>query len=158
MTISELMDAIAKVLNANKSKLGIEGAHYPPLNYIPNSPVVMVRQSLYQPTTITKERAGQQVVRPMIDLVALVKSDITRPGDASRLDGLEHPMLDLFDANANGGDVNHAFNGHLTKNVNRVWQEAVSRRAVMEWGESGYCHALILTMDAEFYRKAVLPT
>lgn len=157
MDLGELMQAIATRIDQRKDVIGLEGVSYPALNTVPRSPWLMVRQSMTAPTAINKERAGQQVVHPGIDLVVLVTSDIKRPGDAARLDPLLHPLLDLFDANANGGNVNNAFAGILDKNVDRVWTNATSSRVALEWGESGFCHALIITMDAEFKRRAELP-
>lgn len=158
MDIGDLMEAIADRIDAKKTSLGLQGVSYPSENHVAKSPWLMVRQSLTAPTQVAKQRAGLQVVNPAIDLVALVVSSENRPGDAARLDGLVHPLLDLFDANANGGNVNYAFTGLLTENVDRVWNEAMVRRAALNWGESGYCHALIITLDAQFMRKAVLPT
>lgn len=158
MDIGDLMQGIAERIDAKKGALGLEGVSYPALNHVPKSPWLMVRQSVTAPTMITKARAGMQVVAPAIDLVVLVASDPKYPGDAARLDTLVHPLLDLFDANANGGNVNSAFSGILTENVDRVWNEAMVRRVATEWGESGYCHALIITMDAQFMRKAEMPT
>lgn len=157
MTDGELMAAIAQRIDTKKVAIGLEGASYPPLNYVPSSPWLMVRPSLYAVTQITKARAGLQVVAPAIDLVALVKADPKKPAEASRLDGLEHSLLDVFDANANGGNVNYAFSGLLTDSVSRVWNEAMVRRATISWGESGECHALIITLDSEFQRKAIMP-
>lgn len=157
MELGDVMAGIAKRIDNQKSTLGLQGVSYPAINHVPKSPWVMVRQSMTAPTIVTKARAGLQVVRPSIDLVALVVSDPNRPGDASRLDGLMHPLLDLFDANANGGNVNYAFSGILSGNVDRIWNEATVRRVSLEWGESGYCHALIITLDSEFKREADMP-
>ncbi len=157
MKTDDLLAAIAGVIAANRVALGLEGVSYPALPAIPASPWAMVRQSVLLPTTIEKARAGVQIVRPMVDIVVLVASDVTRPGDAARLDGLTEPILDLFDANAQGGNVNAAFDGLLTESVDHIWHEAQVRRAALDWGEAGYCHAAILTMDSQFSRKAQLP-
>lgn len=157
LSTGELMAAIAARIDANKDSIGLQGVSYPPLNFVRSSPWLMIRQSITGMTQVTKERAGQQVVRPSIDLVALVVADPNKPNEASRLDSLQHPLLDLFDANAAGGNVNYAFSGLLTKSVDRVWNEALVRRGTIPWGESGDCHALIITLDSEFKRKAILP-
>lgn len=157
METGDLMTAIAKVIDTNKAKVGVEGVSYPPLNYVPKSPWVMIRQSITGQTLVTKERAGLQVVKPSIDLVALVKADPLKPGEAARLDGIQHPLLDLFDANANSGNVNYAFTGVLNDSITRVWNGALVRRGIIEWGESKDCHALIITLDSEFQRRADLP-
>ncbi len=149
MDTPDLMEAIASRV---ATIAGIEGASYPALNYVPSSPWAMVRLSMTIPTTYEKRRMGQQVVLPAIDVVLLVKSDETRPADAARLDGMVAPILDLFDANAVGGNVNYALPG-LDSNVDRVWNVANVRRVALTWGESGYCHAAILTLDSEFRRK-----
>lgn len=153
----DLLAAIAGRIDARKTALGIRGVSYPALNVVPDSPWVMVRLSLQQPSTIAKARAGLQVVSASIDLVALVVSDPARPEDAARLDGLVEPLLDLFDANANGGNVNTAFSGLLDEHVDRIWHEARIRRMAIEWGEAGFCHAVILTLDSQFQREAILP-
>jgi hypothetical protein len=134
---------------------GLEGASYPPLNHVPRSPWAMVRQSTTLPSTVGKTRAKQQQVRLAIDVVLLIDSDEKRPGDAARLDALILPVLDLFDANAVGGNVNLAFAGiDIGGSVERIWDETIVRRTPLIWGESGYCHAAILTLDAE-YRRTV---
>lgn len=158
METGDLMKAIAQVIDAKKAAIGLEGVSYPPLNNVPKSPWLMVRQSITGMTQVTKERAGMQVVKPSIDLVALVVADPLKPGEAARLDALQHPLLDLFDANANGGNVNYAFTGALDESITRVWNEALVRRGTIKYGESGDCHALIITLDSEFQRKAELPT
>lgn len=157
MITGDLLAAVAARIDRDKDRLGLEGVSYPALDHVPKSPWLMVRWSLVQPTTISKARAGLQVVNARIDLVALVASQPQRPSDAARLDGVIEPLLDLFDANANGGNVNHAFSGLLNGNVDRLWHDAQVRRAALEWGETGYCHAAIITLDSEFQRKAVLP-
>lgn len=157
MHTGDLMRAYAARIDAVKDRLGLQGVDYPARNTFPASPWLMIRQSLVLPSTVEKGRAGVQVVRPRVDLVALVASDPKRPGDAARLDGLVDPLLDLFDANANGGNVNAAFAGLLDDTIERVWHEARVRRAVMEWGEVGYCHAAIITLDSEYRRRAELP-
>lgn len=165
MELGDLMTAIAAVIDAKKGAIGIDGASYPPLNRVPSSPWVMVRQSMTGITQVTKARAGQQVVSPAIDLVGLVVANPLKPAEAARLDRILHPLLDLFDANANGGNVNYAFSGLRDEsgdriwkdNVDRIWNEAMVRRATVKWGESGDCHALVITLDAQFMRKAVMP-
>lgn len=157
MNLEAYMDGLAKAIDAKKASIGLEGVSYPPLNHVQRSPWLMIRQSITGQTLVTKERAGLQVVKPSIDLVALVKADPLKPGEAARLDKLQHPLLDLFDANANGGNVNYAFTGVLEDNVTRVWNQALVRRGIIPWGESGDCHALIITLDSEFQRRAELP-
>lgn len=157
MELGDLMTAIAAAIDAKKGAIGIDGASYPPLNRVPSSPWVMVRQSMTGITQVAKARAGQQVVSPAIDLVGLIVADPRKPAEAARLDLILHPLLDLFDANANGGNVNYAFSGLLDDNVDRIWNEAMVRRATVKWGESGDCHALVITLDAQFMRKAVMP-
>ena len=157
LTTGALMKAMAAVINSHKASLGLVGVSSPAINNVPKSPWCMVRQSMAMPSLIEKGRAGLQIVRPRIDIVLLVVSDEKRPGDASRLDGLVDPILDLFDANAYGGNVNAAFTGLLTQSVDRIWQEASVRRLALEWGEAGYCHAAIITLDAQFSRRASLP-
>lgn len=159
MGTKDLLEAIAAVIDAKKDAIGLTGgAHYPALNTVPVSPIAFVRTSRYLPSTIEKPRAGQQRARLGIDVLLLVRSSERRPQDAARLDGLIEPILDLFDANLYGGNVNGAFAGHnLPGNVERVWHEAVLRTMPIDYGEAGYCHAAILTLDAEFARKAVMP-
>ena len=157
MDTGDLLTAIAARIERDAATLGLRGVSYPALNTVPASPWAMIRQSMVVPTTVVKARAGLQLVQPAIDIVLLVTSDDRSPGDAARLDGLVHPILDMFDANANGGNVNSAFAGLLTESVDRVWQEATVRRMALTWGESGYCHAAILTLDAQFQRRAELP-
>ena len=158
MDTKSLLTAVAAVIDRHKAALGLEGVSYPALNTVPASPWAMVRTSRYLPSTVVKARAGQQRARIGIDVMLLVKSNERRPQDAARLDGLMEPILDLFDANAYGTNVNAAFAGTgLDGSVERVWQEVVLRTMPIEYGEAGYCHAAILTMDAEFARKAVLP-
>lgn len=157
MNTGDLLTAIAGRIEQRKAALGLEGVSYPAINSVPRSPWAMVRLSPVIPSTIEKARAGVQIVRPRIDVVLLVTSDPSRPADAARLDGLTEPILDLFDANPNGGNVNAAFSGLLSESADRIWHEAVIRRMPLKWGEAGYCHAAILTLDAEFRREAVLP-
>lgn len=157
MELGTYIEALAQRIDNAKASIGLEGVSYPPENYVPASPWLMLRQSMYVPGSISKARAGLQVVQPSIDLVFLVTTDGKSPGDASRLDKLVHPVLDLFDANANGGNVNYAFTGILTENVDRVWNDAPIRRATIPWGETPICHALIITLDSEFQRRAELP-
>lgn len=157
MQTRDVMRAIAARIERDKDAIGLRGVSYPAHNTVPASPWAMVRQSLAIPTTILKARAGLQLVRSRIDIVLLVTSDMTRPGDAARLDGLVEPILDLFDANANGGNVNAAFAGLLDGSVNRVWHNALVRRMAVEWGEAGYCHAVVISLDVEFQRRAELP-
>lgn len=156
-TTGELMGAVAGRIDLAKDTVGLMGVSYPAINTVPASPWGMVRQSPLAPSTIEKARAGVQVVRTRIDVVLLVVSDPSSPSDAARLDGLVEPILDLFDANANGGNVNAAFTGLLDWSVDHIWHEAFIRRMPLKWGEAGYCHAAIITMDSEFQRKAVLP-
>lgn len=157
MDLGVYMKALATVIDTRRAEIGLEGVSYPPENRVPRSPWLMIRQSITGTTQVTKERAGLQVVKPAIDLVALVTADPKKPADASRLDKIQHPLLDLFDANANGGNVNYAFSGVLDESITRVWNEALVRRGIIPWGESGDCHALIITLDSEFKRKAELP-
>lgn len=157
MQTVDVLTAIAQRVAAKQAALGLAGVSYPALPHVPQSPWLMVRPSLVIPATVSKGRAGLQVVQLPVDMVALVVSDATRPQDAARLDGLVEPLLDLFDANANGGDVNHAFAGLLSASVDRIWQDATVRRMALDWGESGYCHAAIITMDTQYQRKALLP-
>lgn len=157
LDLGTYMKGLAECVEQRKAAIGLEGVSYPPINYVPSSPWLMVRQSLVAQTQITKGLAGKQVVKPSIDLLALVVADPMKPAEASRLDHLVHPLLDLFDANANGGNVNYAFSGILQGNVDWVWNEAMVRRGTIPWGESGECHALIITLDSEFKRKALLP-
>lgn len=157
LTTGALMNAMASVIKAKKTSLGLEGVSSPAINNIPASPWCMIRQSMAMPSFVEKSRAGKQLVMPQIDIVLLVVSDEQRPGDASRLDGLIDPILDLFDANAYGGNVNTAFTGLLDESIDRVWQSAQIRRMAIEWGEAGYCHAAIITLDAQFARRASLP-
>ena len=158
MTTRDLMRAIAAVLTTHRVALGLEGVSYPARPDVPASPWAMVRQAMALPSPVAKDRAGRYTVRPAIDVVLLVTSDVKRPQDAARLDGLAEPILDLFDATVYGGNVNGAFAGtDLPGSVNQVWREAMVRRMPLDWGEAGYCHAAIITMDAEFMRKAALP-
>lgn len=157
MRTGDVINAVTAVVDGKRLAIGCEGVSYPPLPSVPKSPWCMVRQSLYAPSRIEKARAGQQIVYPSIDLVFLVASDPKRPQDAARLDGLVEPVLDLFDANATGGDVNLAFTGLLTESVDHIWNDATVRRTTVNWGEAGFCHALILTLDAAFKRKAIAP-
>jgi len=153
----DVLAAIAARIDQVKDAIGLRGVSYPALNTVPASPWLMVRQSVAIPSRVTKERAGLQVVHLSIDAVLLVTSDAKRPSDAARLDGLGYQILDLFDANANGGNVNNAFAGLLAEPVDRIWSAAPVRRMALEWGEAGYCHAAILTLDAEYKRRASLP-
>lgn len=157
MNTGELLTAIAGRIERDKVRLGLQGVSYPALNTVPASPWAMVRTSPVAPSSIEKARAGLQIVRPRIDIVLLVVSDNSRPADAARLDGLIEPILDMFDANANGGNVNHAFTGLLSESVDQIWHEAFIRRLPLKWGEAGYCHAAIITMDSQFSRRAELP-
>lgn len=157
MDIGQYMGAIAQVIDQKKHLIGLEGVSYPAINYVPASPWVMVRQSLTAPGQVAKARAGLQMVEIPVDLVVLVASNAQQPDDAARLDTVLHPLLDLFDANAHGGNVNYAFSGVLTESVDRVWNTARPRRAVLDWGETGFCHALIITLDSAFQRRAFLP-
>ena len=157
MQTGDLMKAIAAVIDAKKDAIGLEGVSYPPLNRVPRSPWLMVRQSMTGQSVIAMASMGLQSVRPTIDLVALVVADPKKPAESARLDAIPHPLLDLFDGKVNGGNVNYAFEGLLDGTISRAWSEAVVRRATIPWGESGDCHALIITIDPEFQRKAILP-
>lgn len=154
MDTRDLLTSIAARLEANKAAIGLAGVSYPARNAVPASPWAMVRQSMTIPTTVVKARATQQIVRPAIDVVLLVTSDETSPGDAARLDGLIAPVLDLFDATAAGGHIAAALPG-WDGPMHRVWQEALVRRVAVSWGETGYCHAAVITFDAEFPRSAL---
>lgn len=145
-------DLMAAIASRVATIPGIAGASYPALNHVPSSPWAMIRQSMTIPTTYEKARLGQQVVLPAIDVVILVKSDEKRPGDAARIDRLIVPVLDLFDANDAGGNVNNVLTA-LDGTVDRIWNVANVRRVALMWGESGYCHAAIITMDAKFKRQ-----
>lgn len=157
MDVPDVLKAVAARIDAKKGDIGWQVVAYPPLNYVKPSPALMVRQSLIAPSVVEKGRAGQQVVRCGIDLVGLVAADPLEPAEASRLDHLIHPTLDLFDANANGGDVNWAFAGLLNESVDQIWNESLVRRLIIPWGESGECHAVIMTLDTVFKRKATMP-
>lgn len=152
MDTLELMRAIADRIDANKEALKIEGVSYPPINTVPKSPWAMVRTSQAIPSTVEKARLGQQVWLPAIDVVVLVRSDVKRPADAARLDAVLTPLLDLFDASHEGGAMNTLMPG-LSGHVDRVWNTTVHRIAPIEWGEAGYCFALIVTFDAKFRRS-----
>lgn len=157
MRQTDVLSAIAQTITAKQAALGLAGVSYPALNHVPQSPWLMVRPSLFTPTTIAKARAGLQVVSLSVDLVALVVSDEARPGDAARLDHLVEPLLDLFDANVYGGNVNSALPAAMGGSVDRVWHQATVRRMATRWGESPFCHAAIITMDSQYQREAQLP-
>lgn len=157
MILRDVLKAVAAVTTANAGALGLEGVSYPATPAFEASPWLMIRQSLYTPTQVVKARAGLQIVRAGIDLVALVK-DHGNPGDAARVDGIPERLLDLFDANANGGNVNAAFAGtDLPDNVSHIWTDALVRRMAIQWFEAGACHAAIITLDTEFKREAIAP-
>jgi hypothetical protein len=152
-----VLAALPQVITPHLAALGLAGVSYPALPTVPRSPWLMVRQSLYAPTRVVKARAGLQVVRAGIDLVVLV-TDHGDPGDAARVDGIPERLLDLFDANAYGGNVNAAFAGtDLPDSLSHVWTEALVRRMALSWFEAGACHAAIVTLDTEFQRRAELP-
>lgn len=157
MILRNVLTALPEVIEPHLDALGLRGVSYPARPDVPHSPWLMIRQSLYVPSRVVKARAGVQVVRAGIDLVALVK-DHGDPGDAARVDGLPEALLDLFDANAYGGNVNAAFAGtSLPGSVSHVWIDALVRRMALQWFEAGPCHAAIVTLDTEFQRKVELP-
>lgn len=153
----DVLAAIAARIDQVKVAIGLRGVSYPALNTVPGSPWAMVQKSVAIPSRFTKERAGLEVVYLSVDVVLLVTSDHKRPGDAARLDGLAARITDLFDANANGGNVNNAFRGLLDEPVDQIWNDAPTRRLAADWAEGGYCHAEILTMNAKFKRRTSLP-
>lgn len=153
MDTLELMRAIANRIDAHKSALRIEGVSCPPINTVPRSPWAMVRTSATFPTTVEKARLGQQVWLPSIDVVVLVRSDQKRPADAARLDHVLTPLLDLFDMENADPATNTLFPG-IGGHVDRVWNVAQVRQMALDWGEAGFCHALIVTLDAKFRRGA----
>lgn len=152
MDTPDLMRAIADRIDEHKDAIGLRGVSYPATNTVEASPWAMVRRSSVFPSTVEKARLGQQVHLPMIDIVVLVTSDPRRPGDAARLDAIEAPLLDLFDASANGGNVGTIL-PDLDGHVDRVWDAIPGIRVLpLEWGEAGYCHALIVTFNAKYRR------
>jgi hypothetical protein len=146
MDTADLMEAIAGKVSTIP---GLAGASYPALNYVPESPWAMVRESAYGQTVYDKRRAGEQVVSASIDVVLLVTSSEKRPGDAAKLDRYIAPVLDLFDENL----VGHISNAVDLPDVKRVWKEARVRRVPIRWGESSFCYAAVITLDAEFRRR-----
>lgn len=153
MNTKDVLKAVTAVITANASALGLEGVSYPARPEVPASPWLMVRQSLYLPARIEKARSGLQIVNAGIDLVALVR-DTGDPGAAARVDGLPEALLDLFDANTYGGNVNAAFaDTDLPGSVDHVWVEALVRRMALQWFEAGPCHAAIVTLDTSWKRK-----
>lgn len=150
MDTPDLMRAIAARIDTHKATLGLRGVSYPALNTVPESPWAMVRESLTIPSTYEKPRLGHEVALPMIDVVLLVASSETRPGDAARLDGLTGPIRDLFHVQA-GQNINAMLTG-LDGSIDRVWDTATIRRVAVTWGEAGYCHAAVITMNAKFHR------
>ena len=157
MILRDVLTAIPQVITPHLPALGLKGVSYPARPDVPASPWLMIRQSLYTPTQVVKARAGLQIVQSGIDMVALVQ-DHGDPGDAARVDGIPEALLDLFDANTYGGNVNAAFAGiSLPDNVNHIWTDALIRRMAVTWFEAGPCHAAIITVDTEFNRKAIAP-
>ena len=155
MGIPEMCAAIAARIDANKAALGLEGVSYPALNTVPSSPWAMVRLSPLRPTT-TSKRLSRQTVNAFIDVVVLIASSETTPGDAARLDTLVHPIPDLFDAHAIGGNVNAVLTG-LDGSVNHIWNDGQTTIAPRIWGEAGYCYSAVITFDTQFTREAVTP-
>lgn len=129
------------------------GVSYPIRNDVPSSPWVMVKQSDQRPTVYEKQ-AARQVVHAFIDVVILVKSQEETPREQTKIDTLIAPVLDLFDANAVGGNINQAF-PNLPDPIDRVWQDATVQRFAVNWGSAGFCYAARITLDSQFKRHAV---
>jgi hypothetical protein len=143
MELDALLHAVADRVATLPGLTG--GAHYPPGNAVPVSPVAMIRLSPLIPTTV-EPRFGEQLWLPMIDVVLLVASAENRPGDAARLDPLIPAVLDLFDAGRGAQPLDVP--GH----VDRIWHTAQVRRGAGPWGSTGYCHTAVITLDGKFRR------
>lgn len=150
MDTPDLMAAIAQRLALITDFAGVS---YPARNDIPRSPWVMVKQSDTRPTIYEKKAARQQVM-PFIDVLILVKSQAETPREQAKIDTLISPVLDLFDANAVGGNINRAF-PDLPDPVGRIWLNATVQRQAIDWGTAGFCYAARITLDSAFTRHAV---
>jgi len=150
MDVPDLMAAIATRIRLVP---GIAGVSYPMENRVPHSPWVMVKQS-DQRLTVYEKQAGRQVVHSFIDAIVLVKSQEETPREQTRIDTLVTPILDLFDVNAVGDNINLAF-PELPGPVDRVWLNATVQRYASNWGSTGFCYAARITLDAQFKRQAL---
>lgn len=150
MNAPDILAAVANRIEAHKSALTLEGVSYPVLNTVPSSPWLMVRQSRNLPTRYEK-RATTQIVHLSIELIILVATQQENQREEQRIDGLVEPVLDLFDATAVGGNINHAF-PDLPEPIDRIWQDAPVVRQPVQWGEQ-FCYAAYITLDAQFSRK-----
>lgn len=146
MDTPDLLDAVVTRLGLLADLAGASRVQ----NRVPASPWAMVMQSTRRPTVYEKQ-AGRQVVRPFIDVVILVASQEETPREQTRIDTLISPVLDLFDANAVGGNINHAF-PDLPGAIDRIWNEATVERYASNWGSTGFCYAARITLDAQFRR------
>lgn len=149
MDTPDVLAAVAKRINDHKAALGLAGVSYPQDNTVPASPWVMIRQSRTLPTTYTK-RSALQMVQLNIEVIVLVVSQEETPREEARLDALVDPILDLFDANATGGNINHAF-PDLLEPVDRIWDAATVIRQPVNWSGQ-YCYAAYISLDALFRR------
>lgn len=148
MNPSDLLTAIAAKVNTIPGLTG--GAHYPALNVVERSPTAMIRLSPLQPTMPENARFGQQVWTIYVDVMLLVDSNETRPGDAARLDPLIPKVLDLFDPSSSTYSKDA-----VPSDVDRVWHTGQIRVGADNYGATGYCHFAIVTLDGKFHRRAV---
>lgn len=150
MDVPDLMAAYAGRVRLLPALAGVS---YPVENRVPASPWAMVKQSDQRPTEYEKQ-AGRQLVRAFIDIVVLVESQEETPREQTKIDTLVTPILDLFDANAVGGNINNAF-PDLPEPIDRVWLNATVQRYVSNWGQTGFCYAARITLDSTFKRQAI---
>jgi hypothetical protein len=150
MDVPDLMAAYATRVRLIPDFAGVS---YPIRDTVPASPWAMIKQSDQQ-ATIYEKQAGRQVVMPFIDIVILVKSQEETPREQTKIDTLVTPVLDLFDANTVGGNINAAF-PDLPGPIDRVWLNATVQRFAVNWGSSGFCYAARITLDSQFRRQAV---
>ncbi len=128
------------------------GVSYPIRDDVPAGPWAMVRQSELRPTVYEK-RPGRHLVKPFIEVLILIPSHLETPREQAKLDPLPTQVLDLFDANTVGGNINHAF-PDLPGPIDRVWNDATVQRQALEWGKGRrFCYAARITLDSQFERK-----
>jgi hypothetical protein len=149
MDTPDLMKAIAARIALVP---GVEGASYPSLNHVEKSPWVMVIDGSAQGLSTAEPAGGvREVVVAMITIRILVKSQMDRPREATKIDALTTAIRDALNPIPYGGRVSRILPG-LPGKVDRMWSRVlITRGQTTEYG-GDFCYAADMTIDPSFHR------
>ena len=129
---------------------GLVGVSYPPLNHIPQSPWLMLRQARDDSGVfVQRTGAGQRVDVP-VEAILLITAQGDQPREEARLDPLVPQVVDTFDPGAWDMDIADML-GLESSEIEHVFTEARFRREPVQWGQQE-CFAAYITFDAVIRR------